>query len=62
MGAITKPRRVVVGEADHRDGHEVAAIIPVDELQEARRESKWIAFRERALTERRELREQGRSS
>jgi hypothetical protein len=61
MGAIAR-RKVRVRAEGHREGHEVAAVIPVDELQKARREPKWLEFRQKALAERRELRAQGRSS
>jgi hypothetical protein len=61
--ALAKPREVTVrGAATDMDGQEVVAVIPVGQLQEARQEPKWLAFREAALVERQELREQGRSS
>jgi hypothetical protein len=63
MALRTKPREVTVSGTGHDvNGHEAAAVIPVRELQEARKETEWLMFREAALAERQELREQGRSS
>jgi len=41
---------------------EVAAVIDVDELQEARQDPQWVAFHEDARAYRERLREEGRSS
>jgi hypothetical protein len=56
-----KPREMRVRETIDRVDQDVAAIIPVRQLQKARREPKWLTFRKTAIAERKQLREKRRS-
>lgn len=61
MGTATKPKTVTVGPGEEQEIAGVAAVIPVGEFQEARRDPDWLAFRKAAIAEREELRKQNRS-
>lgn len=56
------PRQIRVQESDGPPEMEVAAVIDVDELQEARKDPEWVAFHADARAYREHLRQEGRSS
>jgi len=60
--ALLKPQTVRVQDVDGDAEPEVAAVIDLEEFQDARRDPAWRDFREEALAYRQRLIADGRSS